>query len=91
MEKPLKCPVYKCEESFIKEGPMSANILLHRHYRDKHEDLMNLGLSLGLDPESGEIKGAVKDNLLTQLICFILTNKNQVKRFSMDYEEEELQ
>lgn len=52
---------------------------------------MNLGLSLGLDPESGEIKGAVKDNLLTQLICFILTNKNQVKRFSMDYEEEELQ
>jgi hypothetical protein len=31
----------------------------------------------------------VKDTLLSQLMLFMLTNKCQIKRFMIDYEEEE--
>ena len=36
-----KCPVYKCMAKF------STNFELHAHYEKSHEDLKNLGVSLG--------------------------------------------
>jgi hypothetical protein len=41
------------------------------------------------DPESGKLVGNVKDTLLSQMMVFMLTNKCQIRRFMIDYEEEE--
>lgn len=59
------------------------------HFKEAHGDLVQLGLTLGLDPESGKLVGNVKDTLLSQMMVFMLTNKCQIKRFMIDYEEEE--
>lgn len=59
------------------------------HFRNSHRDLAQLGLTLVQDPESGKLVGNVKDSLLSQMMVFMLTNKCQIKRFMIDYEEEE--
>ena len=78
----VKCPVYKCEKTF------HADLELAAHYKEDHKDLINLGLAVGTDHKDS-LKAAIKDTLLTQLTCFALLNKNQVKRFQIDYDQEE--
>jgi hypothetical protein len=43
--------------------------------------MVALGLSMGQDAESGVLKGRVKDTLLTSLITFAITNKDQFRIF----------
>jgi hypothetical protein len=73
--------VYKC--TFSGEGPHQ----LENHYASEHQDLARLGLTL-TGSKSGAVQGVVKDTLLTQLIVFALTNKSQIRRFQVDYENE---
>jgi hypothetical protein len=51
------------------------------HYQQAHKDLIALGISLGQDQENGQLKGCVKDTLLTSLITFAITNKEQFRVF----------
>jgi len=44
---------------------------------------------LGQDQETGQLKGCVKDTLLTSLITFAITNKDQFRIFQSDYQEDE--
>jgi hypothetical protein len=62
---------------------------LMSHFKDAHGDLAQQGLTLGQDPDSGKLVGNVKDTLLSQMMVFMLTNKCQIRRFMIDYEEEE--
>ena len=76
------CPVYKC-------SVMLAHVdELEQHFKEAHNDLMQLGLSVSRD-ETGKVVGNVKDTLLSQLMVFMLTNKCQIKRFMIDHEDEE--
>lgn len=78
----IKCPVYKCPSRF------ASNVELDSHYQESHKDLIGLGISLGQDGE-GQLKGCVKDTLLTSLITFAITNKDQFRIFQSDYQEDE--
>ena len=66
----IKCPVYKCTSKF------AASVELEAHHREAHKDLVALGISLAQDQETGQLKGCVKDTVLTSLITFAITNKD---------------
>ena len=51
--------------------------------------MIALGISLGQDEQTGELKGCVKDTLLTSLVTFAITNKEQFRIFQSDYQEDE--
>lgn len=54
-----KCPVYKCNHYVSEEHQ------LEQHFKQSHADLIELGLSITTESESGKTVGAVKDTLLT--------------------------
>ena len=54
-----KCPVYKCPCRFADDAQLDA------HYKEAHKDLIALGVSMGQDEETGQLKGCIKDTLLT--------------------------
>ena len=66
----IKCPVYKCENKF------TSSKELNEHYQEAHKDLIALGVSVGQDEETGQLKGCLKDTLLTSIITFAITNKD---------------
>lgn len=53
-----KCPVYRCEVIVEREQDLEA------HFKEKHTDLLALGMSLKQD-ETGKMQGVVKDTLLS--------------------------
>lgn len=75
----VKCPVYKCEFKY------ASNEELDAHYKEAHADLVEMGLSLGQDAESGAFGGCIRDTLLTQIITFAVTNKEHFMYFQSDY------
>ena len=78
----IKCPVYKCPFRCRTEAELDV------HFKSCHQDLIDLGLSMAVD-ESGHLKGCVKDTLLTSLITFAITNKDQFRAFQSDFQEDE--
>ena len=79
----IKCPVYKCMNRF------SSQVELDAHYKEAHKDLATLGLSIAQDSETGQLKGCIKDTLLTSLITFAITNKDQFRMFQSDFQEDQ--
>ena len=75
----IKCPVYKCPFK------SQTNAELDAHFKEAHKDLIALGISLGQDQETGKLKGCVKDTLLTSILTFAITNKEQFRMFQSDY------
>ena len=51
--------------------------------------MIALGISMSQDEQTGELKGCVKDTLLTSLVTFAITNKEQFRIFQSDYQEDE--
>lgn len=58
------------------------------HYASKHQNLIELGLTLQTNARAGNVEATIKDTLLTQVALFIITNKAQVKRFQIDHDNE---
>ena len=79
----IKCPVYRCEARFLTPAE------LDNHYGEAHKDLVNLGISMGQDKDTGQLRGCIKDTLLTQVITFAICNKDSIRAFQSDFLEDE--
>lgn len=71
--------MYRCESRFEHRED------LVEHYSEAHKDLIAMGMSLTQDAETGQPKGIVKDTLLTSIITYAITNKEQFRVFQSDF------